>query len=46
MPYELHWFGTFDCRIGMRNTTLPCSVVFFDVRIAVAWIYSEAEKEA
>ncbi len=34
------------CRIGMRNTLLPCSVGRADVRITDAWICSEAEKEA
>jgi hypothetical protein len=42
----LQWFGASACRIGMRNTFLPCSVGRADVRITDAWIYSEAEKEA
>lgn len=35
--------GEKDCRIGMRNTALPCSVGIVEVRITDAWIYSEAE---
>jgi hypothetical protein len=42
----LHWFGASTCRIGMRNTFLPCSVGRVDVRITDAWIYSEVEREA
>ncbi len=42
----LQWFGASACRIGMRNTALPCSVGRADVRITIAWIYSTAEKEA
>ena len=41
----LQWFGASACRIGMRNTALPCSVGIVDVRITDAWIYSEAEKK-
>ena len=42
----LQWFGASACRIGMRNTALPCSVGIVDVRITIAWICSTAEKEA
>jgi hypothetical protein len=42
----LQWFGASACRIGIRNTGLPCSVGCADVRNSVAWIYTEAEKEA
>ena len=42
----LQWFGASACRIGMRNTALPCSVGIVDVRNPDAWIYSEAVKEA
>src|SRR5690606_20487020 len=38
-------FGASVCRIGMRNTALPCSVGIVDVRITNAWIYPEAEKK-
>lgn len=41
----LQWFGASACRIGMRNTFLPCSVGRADVRITDAWIYSEAGKK-
>jgi len=42
----LQWFGASACRIGMRNTFLPCSVGRADVRTTDAWIYSKVEKEA
>ena len=42
----LQWFGASACRIGMRNTFLPCRVGIVDVRKPVAWIYPEAGKEA
>lgn len=42
----LQWFGASACRIGMRNTYLPCSVGQADMRITDARIYSIAEKEA
>jgi hypothetical protein len=41
----LQWFGAAACRIGMRNTALPCSVGRVDVSITDALIYSEVEKK-
>ena len=38
----LQWFGASACRIGMRNTALPCSVGSADVVVPSAWICSIA----